>query len=528
MRRGSLVAPCGSRRASSSSSGRRHVDRLDAEAPRRARDGRGHRGSKEPLEGLGRKRPSLWQEGEDAAAAVVHDDHRARGPAPAPTVVGGAYQCAEVVQKCQIAHDRHDGVRPRGRPSEGGGDDAVDAVGPPVGPHPRRCGQLRSVPLEIPDRHGRGGDNGRPGFDRSRQATGQRRLVERGRVSEHLVEDGLGRLLCEPPSLGPFHRRALALVRPEGVRGRGDERAGIGAHHPADDPVGVPPLPVRIHCPHLGPLGGGLRHVLPEHPRGPGLADLQHHVGPQGPADGVVAQQRVGGCHHAASIEPASGEGIGEQRPTETLGERDERPLAPRRRCPRTRDDQSACPGTGRDLRTDPRRGRGPVEDRMPGGATGPTGGEVLRVAAERLSKGQVGVHRTRPVGAARRLGDQAGADRAPACPVGHLGHTGRAAPAQGRTEETSLVDGLRGAHSLELRGAVGGAHDERDAVVVCLDHARVQLRRSGAARGQDHDGPGGRRGEPDGEEPRAALVQPDVDRDLGTGGQRDRHRRRS
>ena len=166
------------------------------------------------------------------------------------------------------------------------------------------------------------------------------------------------------------------------------------------------------------------------------------------------------------------------------------------------------------------------MADRVPGGATGPTGGEVLHVAAERLAKGEVGVHRTGPVGAGRRLGDQSGADRAPPRPAGHFGHTGRAAPAHGRTVEAPLVDGLRRAHPLELRRPIGGADDERHAVVVRLDDARVQLRRGGAARGQDHDGPIGRRGEPDGEEPGAAFVQPHVHRDLGTRCQRDGHRR--
>ncbi len=91
---------------------------------------------------------------------------------------------------------------------------------------------------------------------------------------------------------------------------------------------------------------------------------------------------------------------------------------------------------------------------------------------------------------------------------------------------QLDLVDRLAGADLAQLRGPVGGQHDQRHACVPGFDHRRVEVGRGGArGAGDDHRAPARLR-HAKGEEAGAALVQDGHRPELGPAGEREGQRR--
>ncbi len=82
------------------------------------------------------------------------------------------------------------------------------------------------------------------------------------------------------------------------------------------------------------------------------------------------------------------------------------------------------------------------------------------------------------------------------------------------RAEQPGLHGRLVAADAAELVRTVGAEHDHRYTGVVRLEHGGVQVRDGGARGRHDRGGPAALDGEPEGEEPGGALVEPDVHRD--------------
>ena len=136
---------------------------------------------------------------------------------------------------------------------------------------------------------------------------------------------------------------------------------------------------------------------------------------------------------------------------------------------------------------------------------------ELVAGGHQRLAERQVEVHRPGRRTAARRptaRGRQRRASAAPA-PGRSVGHSGVVEPAHRVAEELHLVDGLPRAGVAQLGRAVGGAHDQRDAAVVRLEHRGVEVRGRGARRAQhDHGTARSPAASAEGEERRRALVE--------------------
>ena len=97
-----------------------------------------------------RHRSGLREEGEDPSSPVVHDDEDARQ-------LREIDQSRHVVEEGQVSEQRQrrDGRLRRGDP-EGRRDDTVNAVDPTIGQHPGGTALGCGVPLQVPQRHGRG------------------------------------------------------------------------------------------------------------------------------------------------------------------------------------------------------------------------------------------------------------------------------------------------------------------------------------------------------------------------------------
>ena len=115
---------------------------------------------------------------------------------------------------------------------------------------------------------------------------------------------------------------------------------------------------------------------------------------------------------------------------------------------------------------------------------------------------------------------------RAPRTGHGRVGHARVDEPPHRAAVEALLIDGLGGAHAVQLGGTVGGAHQQRHLGLVGLHHRRVQLDRGRPARAQHHRRPAGGQADAERHEAGRALVVVHLDPHAPVGGQRQRHRR--
>ena len=228
----------------------------------------------------------LGQEGEDAAAVVVDQDH-----GEAQAVELGGQEAVQVVVEGEVAHHQRHRPRPgRGRP-QGRRDQAVNAARPPVAQHPHAL----PAPVEgvqIPDGHavphhqepvvGHQGQELRedPALEEGSLALPLTRLgqdrsggrlqaapeLRPPRVGGAPVLEGLSPGLHQPPGLGPEDvARHLGRVPP----------AGRLVHHP----LGRSQVPFQVEVEGLGDGG----RAQPEDPaRRQPLCHLRH------PQEGVV------------------------------------------------------------------------------------------------------------------------------------------------------------------------------------------------------------------------------------------------
>ncbi len=158
-------------------------------------------------------------------------------------------------------------------------------------------------------------------------------------------------------------------------------------------------------------------------------------------------------------------------------------------------------------------------------------GRRVLRqldLCDQRLTQREVQVHgagpppQGGPVGAARERADPA------ELLLARVVHRHLEEPLGSAAEQLQLVDRLAGAVFAQLRGAVGGEHEQRHAGLAGLDHGGGELgsRRTRGARHRHGQTCGLRH--PEGEEARAALVDVRVAMQASLAGERQHQRRGS
>jgi len=153
---------------------------------------------------------------------------------------------------------------------------------------------------------------------------------------------------------------------------------------------------------------------------------------------------------------------------------------------------------------------RTPQRHPRPGpGSTGrlDEGGDVFR-RIERLA--QRPVEMRNPTRTSYRLGEGAGCERAGQTVGDHsgVGHRQLVEPTHVRAVEPRLLDRLSGAAIAELRGAIGGQHDQRDTAVARLDDRREIVRRRGARRADQGSRDTGHSRHTEREEAGRALVE--------------------
>ncbi len=262
---------------------------------------------------------------------------------------------------------------------------------------------------------------------------------------------------------------------------------------------------------------------------GRGRAGVEDHLRPQRTQRGPASHHRVPRGHRSRPGQARKGQCVGENRPAECRGQRQNPPGVPLRRPPAGDHDATpAPPHLGEESLHHPLRGVLPNRGVVPGTPGRPARREVPGRAAKWLPEGQVGVHRTRSPGTVPRLGDEPAPEGSPVAPAGLVGHPGIDEEAGGASVEVLLVDGLGSADVAQLGGTVGGADDERHTGEVRLHDRRVELGGGRAARHHHDDRASRSERPPDGEEARRPLVQPDLRPDAVIGGQRQRHRARA
>ena len=174
-------------------------------------------------------------------------------------------------------------------------------------------------------------------------------------------------------------------------------------------------------------------------------------------------------------------------------------------------------------------RERGP---RLPAGTPVERLRPLLAAAGyQRLAEGQVEVHRARQAAdRARRVRPGLTGQRAPVTDRARpgLGQAALAEPAHRGAVQLDLVDGLVGADPPQLRGPVGGEHDERHAGLVGFDHRGMEVGRCRARGAQHRHRAAAGLGQAERGERGGALVDPDMQpRPLLARGLVERHRQR-
>ena len=403
---------------------------------------------------------------------------------------------------------------------ERGGHEPIDAVHAPVGVehHALACG---GEALDVAHRHaGRDhehGVGGSAGDDVTRDPP-----LERHRPSvEELIDGGARGGIGIVPGLHPV----LVDDHVDGVGERAQQQFGIGGHAATRRVQRIEPRTVRIDQ-HL--IDRGVE-PLPGDLAGRRATDPQDDVGAIRVGESGNAQQRV--VAGDRSRHPQVREGVGEHRPPRGLGEaeRGRRPHAGappgHHQAPRTVGHEMGEGVEHLDRRcTCSRHVRGPrpivrPTDRLD---------QLLAGGNQRLTEREVEMHR--PRGGTERLRRSPSRERAP---LGRdtgaiVGHAGLVKPTHRIAVQLHLVDGLAHAGVAQFGRAIGGAHDQRDATVVRLQHRRVKVRR-GRSRGGQHQGwTTGRACDAEGEERSGAFVEVHVEPDPFVGRERQRERGRA
>ena len=143
----------------------------------------------------------------------------------------------------------------------------------------------------------------------------------------------------------------------------------------------------------------------------------------------------------------------------------------------------------------------------------------------QRLPEGKVQVHRPGSPCPATSLYHRAGRERAPRPGGSQFGDAGAQLPAHRVAKEPGLVNGLGRPAVVKLLRPVGSDGQHWHARMVGLEHGWVELRRRGAARGDDRSGKSSCQPEAQGEKSRRTLVQQHVKPEIASlsrFGQRD------
>ena len=269
---------------------------------------------------------------------------------------------------------------------------------------------------------------------------------------------------------------------------RAEQQLGIGDHPPAHRVLRVEPRVVGIdeHLVDVGARATACATLLVGGAPMRSTTSGRCAVGEPG-----TAQQRVVGRDRAGDAQAR--DRVGEHRPAGRSANARARVAG---RTPRTpaRDDEPAW--AGRRPGAPARRASRPTGARTPGACArprapvGPTGRvDERRRRSAPAARGTAGSGAPGPAGApsASATARDASARHSAPTPGRSSGTPGVVEPAHRVAVELHLVDGLAGAGVAQLGRAVGGAHDQRHAAVVGLEHRGVEVGRGGARRAQ-HD----------------------------------------
>ena len=160
---------------------------------------------------------------------------------------------------------------------------------------------------------------------------------------------------------------------------------------------------------------------------------------------------------------------------------------------------------------------------RRPRHAARSSGGQRTGTADERISERKVEMDRPRRLGGSQ--GDGARPERAPRVTRRLVRHARVGEPAHRPAVQVGLVDRLRRADIAQFRRTIGRAHEQRHLAEMGLDDGRMQVCRRGSA-GREDDGRHTRRGtDAQRGKTRGALVVEDVNRQLCSFCECERHR---
>ena len=487
------------------------------------------RGAEHPLEGCGER--GLLQQREDPAPVVVdHDQHQVGARLLRP-----GEQAGRIVQERQVAEQGDGGAAPgplmgERRPARGG-DQAVDAARAPAGQH-RDSGPRRHLLIEVADGEAGGGPQQRPVRQGGRQVAGEPGLaggvigVEDGggggarrrvRGQPRRQPSGAGRARARPagpprrrrwrsgpdPPSAPAparSRRAAAARRP--ARPSSGSRAGRGTA-PAGRPRRSLPAGARPRT-----RRESSRYGYAARAPGPVRAPEDGSASTGQPASAASRSSAAGSAQPSPQMTtPRSVQGSSSA--GGAVGRADHRPGRSRRPGPASALRPAACVARPRPHRDPGARGPPrPASPRRSAGRHPPASGH------ERLAQAQVEVNRPRH-GARRPRGGRPGA-AGQGAPVGvhprpGLRHADLAEPAHRAPVQLQLVDRLVRAGATQLRGPVGGEHEQRHARLVGLDHRRVEMRGRGARRADHRDRPAAHLRQPQREERGRPLIDPHV-----------------
>ncbi len=342
--------------------------------------------------------------------------------------------------------------------------------------------------------------------------------------------------MASPATASAWAHAPAQLSAPSGRRGRrrapqvtgqhGGGGAGLGGDEGVERTVRIEAGPVGVD-PHLP--GRQPRQPLPHHLRRRQGAEAHHHLGGQALGHRRNPQEGVGVADGALGRDPTAAAGIGQDRPARGPTQRHHRGGVVDAGAGHD-DPPPAGHPRGQRVEALVRQGLGLDHGLLPRATAGPARWKGRpRLTHQRLAEREVQVHRAAGTPQPRHRADvHLGGQRAPGVVGGRVGHPGIAEVAHRPPEQVLLVDGLRGAHAVQLGGPVGGAHDHGHPGLVGLDHRRVQLDGRGPA-GGEHDGRAtGGQAQPERQEAGGPLVVVHVQAQPRLGGQRQHHRRRA
>ena len=164
---------------------------------------------------------------------------------------------------------------------------------------------------------------------------------------------------------------------------------------------------------------------------------------------------------------------------------------------------------------------------RRRGSSPGERGGQFTGGTDQGFAKAQIQLHRSRVRLADRRQPGSIG-DLTPGRRVGVVGRTRLQERPHARAVEMLLVDRLGRADPPQFAGAVGGAHEHRHTADARFGHCRVEMCGRRARCAQGHRWFAGGQAVTERSETGRSLIVEDLDSDLATLDQRQRHGRRA